>query len=121
METLEILWPKNGAIVQITSDEPQHVEVFDPRKGYERPVLGIPVVVEQGCLRKKGLMSLNFLFGTEILTKNSEGVTVKHHFTSEEAALKELQHCTLKYHWGRSAKGNLWRFFSVEKGLHTFS
>lgn len=121
METLEILWPKNGAIVQITSDEPQHVEFFDPRSGCERPILGIPCVVEQGCLRKKGLLSLNFLFGTEILTKNSEGVTVKHHFNGEEAALKELQHCTLKYHWGRNANGHLWRFFSVEKGLHTFS
>ena len=117
----EILWPKNGATIRVLSDEPQQVEVFDPHKGYERPILGIPVLVEQGCLRKEGLLSLNFLFSTEILGTNPKGETVKHHFPSEEDALKELKGCTLRFYHGRSAKGRYWRFFRIEQGVYTLS
>ena len=117
----EILWPKNGSTVQVLSDEPQQVEVFDPHKGYERPVLCIPVVIEQGCLRKKGLLSLNFLFSTEILGTNANNETVKHHFSSEEQALKELKGCTLKFYHGRSERGRYWRFFRIMQGIYTLS
>jgi len=117
----EILWPKNGATVKVLSDEPQQVMAFDPHNGYERPVSGIPVLIEQGCLRKEGLLSLNFLFSTEILGTNANGETVKHHFPSEEQALKELKGCTLKFYFGRSAKGNYWRFFKIMQGIYTLS
>lgn len=120
METT-FVWPKNGATIRVLNDKPQMVTAFDRRTCRDVPRLGILVEIEQGCLRKKGLMSLNFLFGTEILSKNSKGETVKHHFPSEEAALKELKNCILKYHMGFSANGHNWRFFSIEECIYTLS
>jgi len=113
------IWPKNGATIRVLSTEPEMVSVFDRKTCRDTMCPGILAEVEQGCLRKKGLLNLNFLFATEILSRNSNGETVKHHFPSEEAALKELKNCVLKYHMGFNSHGRSWRFFSIEEGIYT--
>lgn len=113
MQPNEIIWPKSGATVKIISSEPQEVYSFDPRTSQQFVATGIPVEITHGCLSKTGLLTLPFLFGTEILSTSGNGETVKHHFKSELQALQELKGCTLKFYHGRSASGRYWRLFRI--------
>ena len=95
--------PKNRAIVVVTDNNP--VDAQRPTDG--RYVNSIRCEITHGCLKQEAFLPIDFMLSTEIIKSDGSRVI----FNSEEQALQELKGVKLRYHIGRSARGNFYRMF----------